>query len=30
MGATDQSAVLNPSAEAAQREAEVNGLSRSR
>jgi len=28
-GATDQSAVLNPSAEAARQEAEVNGLSRS-
>lgn len=28
-GATDQSTVLNPSAEAARREAEVNGLSRS-
>jgi len=30
MGATDQSTVLNPSAEAARREAEVNGLSRTR
>lgn len=28
-GATEQSTVLNPSAEAARREAEVNGLSRS-